>query len=56
VSDAPTHPLLDVLLAGGARAERLTASRIFPERTAEHADWPRWADATVVQGYRKLGV
>lgn len=56
MSDAPTHPLLDVLLAGGARAERLTASRIFPERTAEHADWPRWADATVVQGYRKLGV
>jgi DEAD/DEAH box helicase domain-containing protein len=56
VSDSPTHPLLDVLLAGGARAERLTASRIFPERTAEHADWPRWADATVVQGYRKLGV
>ncbi|MFD6141590.1 DEAD/DEAH box helicase [Promicromonospora sp. NPDC060271] len=56
MSDASTHPLLDVLLAGGARAERLTASRIFPERTAEHADWPRWADATVVQGYRKLGV
>lgn len=54
--DAPTHPLLDVLLAGGARAERLTASRTFPERIAEHADWPRWADATVVQGYRKLGV
>lgn len=56
MSDAPIHPLLDVLLAGGARAERLTASRTFPERAAEHADWPRWADATVVQGYRKLGV
>ncbi|MFC8798674.1 DEAD/DEAH box helicase [Promicromonospora sp. NPDC057138] len=54
--DVSTHPLLDVLLAGGARAERLTASRVFPERTAEHADWPRWADATVVQGYRRLGV
>ncbi|MFD2026919.1 DEAD/DEAH box helicase [Promicromonospora aerolata] len=54
--DVPTHPLLDVLLAGGTRAERLTASRTFPERTAEHADWPRWADATVVQGYRRLGV
>ena len=54
--DVPTHPLLDVLLAGGTRAERLTASRTFPERVAEHADWPRWADATVVQGYRRLGV
>ncbi|WP_275002001.1 DEAD/DEAH box helicase [Promicromonospora iranensis] len=54
--DDPIHPLLDVLLAGGARAERLTASRTFPERTAEHSDWPRWADATLVQGYRKLGV
>ncbi|WP_454850945.1 DEAD/DEAH box helicase [Promicromonospora soli] len=54
--DVSTHPLLDVLLAGGARAERLTASRVLPERTAEHADWPRWADATVVQGYRRLGV
>ncbi|WP_242504010.1 DEAD/DEAH box helicase [Promicromonospora panici] len=54
--DVSTHPLLDVLLAGGARAERLTASRVLPERAAEHADWPRWADATVVQGYRRLGV
>lgn len=54
--DVSTHPLLDVLLAGGTRAERLTASRVFPERKAEHADWPAWADATVVQGYRKLGV
>jgi len=56
VPDVSTHPLLDVLLAGGVRAERLTASRVFPERTAEHADWPHWADATVVQGYRRLGV
>lgn len=54
--EVSTHPLLDVLLAGGVRAERMTASRVFPERTAEHADWPGWADATVVQGYRKLGV
>ncbi|GHH69349.1 DEAD/DEAH box helicase [Promicromonospora soli] len=54
--DVSTHPLLEVLLAGEARAGRLTASRIFPERTAEHAAWPRWADATVVQGYRRLGV
>jgi DEAD/DEAH box helicase domain-containing protein len=56
VPDVSTHPLLEVLLAGDARAGRLTASRIFPERTAEHAAWPRWADATVVQGYRRLGV
>lgn len=54
--DVPSHPLLDVLLAGGARAERMTAARVLPERVAEHADWPRWADATVVQGYRRLGV
>lgn len=54
--EVSTHPLLDVLLAGGARAERMTASRTLPARTAEHADWPVWADATVVQGYRKLGV
>nr|BFF19330.1 DEAD/DEAH box helicase [Promicromonospora thailandica] len=45
-----------MLLAGGARAERMTASRVLPARTARHADWPDWADATVVQGYRKLGV
>src|SRR5690606_4010961 len=56
VPDVSTHPLLDVLLAGHARAERLTASRTFQERAAEHTDWPRWADATVVQGYRRLGV
>jgi DEAD/DEAH box helicase domain-containing protein len=56
VPDVSTHPLLEVLLAGEARAGRLTASRIFPERSAEHAAWPRWADATVVQGYRRLGV
>ncbi|WP_460757033.1 DEAD/DEAH box helicase [Myceligenerans cantabricum] len=49
------HPLLDVLTAHGARADRLTHVRTLPGRAGEQADWPRWADPEVVAGYRHLG-
>lgn len=55
VSD-PDHPLLDVLTARGARADRLTHLRVFPAREGTTADWPKWADADVIAGYRTLGV
>ena len=48
--------LLDVLLAGGRRQDRVTHVEHLPPRAAEHADWPRWADADIVAGYRALGV
>jgi DEAD/DEAH box helicase domain-containing protein len=50
------HPLLDVLVAGGARADRLTHVRTLPGRAGRTADWPRWADPALVDGYRALGV
>ncbi|KSW29627.1 DEAD/DEAH box helicase [Cellulomonas sp. B6] len=48
--------LLDVLLAGGRRADRATHVRELPARAGVRADWPAWADADVVRGYRALGV
>ena len=51
-----TGELLDVLLAGGRRGDRLTHLRHLPERAGEQADWPAWADADLVRGYRALGV
>jgi DEAD/DEAH box helicase domain-containing protein len=52
----PQHPLLDVLTAHGARADRLTHARTLPGRAGEQADWPDWADPDIVAGYRRLGV
>ena len=48
--------LLDVLLAGGRRADRATHVRHLPAREGVRADWPAWADADLVRGYRSLGV
>lgn len=48
--------LLDVLLAGGRRDDRLTHVRELPARAGQHADWPAWADPALVAGYRSLGV
>nr|WP_245534420.1 DEAD/DEAH box helicase [Xylanimonas cellulosilytica] len=53
---ADAHPLLDVLLAGGARADRLTHVRTLPARDGATADWPSWADPALVAGYQSLGV
>ena len=50
------HPLLDVLTARGARADRVTHVRTFPARAGVTADWPQWADQDLVAGYRALGV
>ncbi|WP_282946013.1 DEAD/DEAH box helicase [Cellulomonas endometrii] len=51
-----TGELLDVLLAGGRRADRLTHVRHLPAREGVPVDWPGWADADLVSGYRALGV
>lgn len=48
--------LLDVLLAGGRRADRMTHVRHLPAREGTQADWPSWADVDLVRGYRALGV
>lgn len=48
--------LLDVLLAAGGRADRMTHVRHLPARPGTQADWPAWADTDLVQGYRALGV
>ena len=48
--------LLDVLVAHGRRSDRLTHVQHLPERAGEQADWPAWADADLVAGYRALGV
>ena len=48
--------LLDVLLAAGGRADRMTHVRHLPARAGTQADWPSWADTDLVQGYRALGV
>uniref|UniRef100_UPI0035AC1A1D DEAD/DEAH box helicase n=1 Tax=Actinotalea sp. C106 TaxID=2908644 RepID=UPI0035AC1A1D len=52
----PDSPLLDVLLAGGRRADRLTHVEHLPPRAGLQADWPAWADGELVAGYRRLGV
>ncbi len=49
-------PLLDVLLAGGRRADRLTHVERLPPRDGVRGEWPAWADPDVVGGYRALGV
>jgi DEAD/DEAH box helicase domain-containing protein len=51
-----TGELLDVLLAAGRRADRLTHVRHLPAREGTAVDWPAWADADLVAGYRALGV
>lgn len=52
----PTGDLLDVLLAGGRRADRATHVRRLPAREGRPVDWPLWADPDLVGGYRALGV
>ena len=56
MSDPAAHPLLDVLLAGGARVDRLTHVRTLPGREGVAAPWPEWADPALVDAYRTLGV
>src|SRR6478609_8614758 len=51
-----TGELLDVLLAAGRRADRLTHVRHLPAREGTPVDWPAWADPDLVAGYRALGV
>ncbi len=51
-----TGELLDVLLAAGRRADRVTHVRHLPARPGVPVDWPGWADPDLVAGYRSLGV
>ncbi|WP_336706820.1 DEAD/DEAH box helicase [Oerskovia sp. USHLN155] len=44
------------MLAGGRRADRLTHVEHLPGRPGQQADWPGWADASLVAGYRSMGV
>lgn len=53
---AGSDALLDVLLAGGRRAERMTHVEHLPARAGRQGDWPGWADPQLVAGYRVLGV
>ncbi|MGO2179131.1 DEAD/DEAH box helicase, partial [Cellulosimicrobium funkei] len=56
-SPRPTSAtLLDVLRAGGRRDERLRHVRELPARPGTQGEWPAWADASLVAGYRALGV
>ncbi|MCV2394905.1 DEAD/DEAH box helicase [Actinotalea sp. M2MS4P-6] len=48
--------LLDVLLAGGRRADRALHVEHLPGRAGRTSDWPAWADPDLVAGYRALGV
>ena len=48
----PTGDLLDVLLAGGRRADRATHVRHLPAREGRTAEWPAWADPDVVAAIR----
>ncbi|HMO11715.1 MAG TPA: DEAD/DEAH box helicase, partial [Actinotalea sp.] len=48
--------LLDVLLAGGRRADRVTHVERLPARPGRTAPWPDWSDPDLVAGYRALGV
>ncbi len=48
--------LLEVLLAGGARTERVTHVERIPAREGRATEWPAWADEDLVAGYRRLGV
>lgn len=48
--------LLDALLAGGRRADRVTHVEHLPPREGTVAEWPAWADPELVAGYRALGV
>ncbi len=54
MSDA--DPLLDVLLAGGRRADRVTHVEHLPAREGTRGEWPTWSDPDVVRGYQALGV
>ena len=50
------HPLLEVLTAGGARADRLCTVRELPARDATTAKWPAWAHPDLVAAYQKMGI
>ncbi|TYL49909.1 DEAD/DEAH box helicase [Nocardioides sp. BGMRC 2183] len=46
----------DRLLAAPGRSERVRHHHRVPARPAQRADWPSWADPTVVAAYRARGV
>ncbi|WP_328587586.1 DEAD/DEAH box helicase [Serinibacter arcticus] len=53
---APQADVLEILLAGGERAEQLRHVREIPGRSGIRADWPTWVDPRLVAAYRGSGV
>ena len=53
---AGSDALLEVLLAGGRRRDRVTHVEHIPARSGTAVAWPAWADPALVEGYRSLGV
>lgn len=51
-----SRELHDVLVAAGARTDRVRHTRVLPARPGITAPWPSWADPDLVAGYRALGV
>jgi DEAD/DEAH box helicase domain-containing protein len=47
--------LLDRLLVPG-REDRLTHVEVLPERDAQTASWPHWADGELVAAYKRIGI
>src|SRR5690348_12514474 len=48
--------LVEHLTVAPGREERLAHLEVLPARPARHADWPAWADATVVEAWQRAGV
>ena len=48
--------LVERLAAGATRTDRLTHLERLPARSGVVADWPAWADPTVVAAYSSRGV
>jgi DEAD/DEAH box helicase domain-containing protein len=51
-----TAPLLERLLVGPSRAERVTHVEVVPPRAGRTADWPVWAAPLLVERLRLAGV
>ncbi|HEY6933763.1 MAG TPA: DEAD/DEAH box helicase [Marmoricola sp.] len=48
--------LVEHLTVAPGREDRLAHLEVLPARPARHADWPAWADATVVEAWQRAGV
>ncbi|HET8605300.1 MAG TPA: DEAD/DEAH box helicase [Marmoricola sp.] len=53
---APLEVLVERLTLPPGRRDRLVHLEVLPPRPARHAEWPGWADPTVVEAWRRAGV